>query len=266
MSVELIIAGCVVGMMMGLTGAGGGVLAVPILAVLAHLKINQAAPIALSSIAIAAGLNTAISLKQGLVRYRAATLLAICGLLFAPVGVWLAHQLPNAVLSILFSGILLWLALQTWENNSRSVEISNGNQKPCVINPNSGRLRWTAPCFRRVSLAGAISGFLSGLIGIGGGFIMVPALQKISALSLKSAVATALMAIALISLGIVAINLQHFTINQEIAVPFIAGTILGILLGKLLNPYIPEKYCHYAFAVLAVVAAALLPAKTLLNL
>ena len=68
---------------------------------------------------------------------------------------------------------------------------------PWLLNPDEGRLRWTAPCAWAQAGTGAVSGVLSGLLGVGGGFVIVPSLSRFTNLQMRSIVATSLAVIAL---------------------------------------------------------------------
>ena len=89
-----ILLGSVVGVVLALTGAGGGILAVPLLVFGLHLPMQQAAPIGLLAVGLAAALGAALGLREGIVRYRAATLIRVTGMLLAPFGIWLAQRFP----------------------------------------------------------------------------------------------------------------------------------------------------------------------------
>jgi uncharacterized membrane protein YfcA len=81
-----LILGALVGVIMGLTGAGGGILAVPLLVFGLHLTVASAAPLGLLAVGIAAAMGAAVGLRAGVVRYRAALLIALTGIVFNPLG------------------------------------------------------------------------------------------------------------------------------------------------------------------------------------
>ncbi|MDO9331066.1 MAG: sulfite exporter TauE/SafE family protein, partial [Pseudomonas sp.] len=86
--------GALIGLVMALTGAGGGVMAIPLLVFGLHLPVQQAAPVGLVAVGLAAVLGAALGLRQDNVRYRAAALIGTAGMLMAPLGVFLAQRLP----------------------------------------------------------------------------------------------------------------------------------------------------------------------------
>lgn len=183
---ESALLGLVVSIVLALTGAGGAIIAVPLLVFGLHLAIADAAPIALFSVSVSAALGALLALKRGKVRYRAASLLALAGLVASPLGVFLAQRIPNAPLTLLFAIALGYAAYHTFRQSIRNpAEDMAGSSAPCQLD-SGGRLIWTWPCARVMVMAGVLTGFLSGLLGVGGGFIIVPALQKITNLHVQS--------------------------------------------------------------------------------
>src|SRR5574343_509756 len=102
--------GSLIGIVMAMSGAGGGILSVPLRVFFLHQGVADAAPVALLAVAMAAGTGAGIGLWQHIVRYRAAFLIGLCGLITAPAGVWLAGKVPNPPLLVIFSGILVLIA------------------------------------------------------------------------------------------------------------------------------------------------------------
>jgi uncharacterized protein len=97
--------GIFVGILMGLTGAGGGIISVPLLVFFLHLPMAEAGPIALTAITISAGAGAMIGLQAKVLRYKAALFMAVFGLILSPIGLWLAQRIPNTPLLLLFSAI-----------------------------------------------------------------------------------------------------------------------------------------------------------------
>ncbi|TDN62859.1 sulfite exporter TauE/SafE [Paraburkholderia sp. BL10I2N1] len=90
------VLGSVVGLILALTGAGGAIVAVPLLLFVLRLEVAEAAPIALLAVGLSAGMGAIIGLRAGIVRYRAAGFIALTGILSSPIGLWL--RLPNGPL------------------------------------------------------------------------------------------------------------------------------------------------------------------------
>lgn len=249
--------GVVVGIIMGLTGAGGGILAVPLLVFGLHMSVAQAGPIGLLAVGISATLGALIGLKNSIVRYRAAMLIAGTGILVAPLGVWLAQRLNTNVLSILFAAVLAWVAYKTLKE-ARALD--TGSQQiplapPCLRDAQGGRFVWTSKCAQVLTLSGAIAGFLSGLLGVGGGFVMVPALQRYTDLTTRSVVATSLAVIALVSLAGVGSSIATGKLDLAVALPFAVGGAVGMRAGTVLSTRLSQKSLKLSFAAICVVVA-----------
>jgi uncharacterized membrane protein YfcA len=176
--------GAVVGAILALTGAGGGILAVPLLVFGLGLPLVKAAPVGLLAVGLAAAIGALLGLKQGIVRYRAAGFVAGIGLLMAPVGLYVAHRLPSTPLALVFAGVMVYASLRMFCKAVR--ELHHGKPPPrlemfpCVLNPLEGRLRWTLPCARALALTGLLSGLLSGMLGVGGLLIGRQAAQRLA--------------------------------------------------------------------------------------
>lgn len=254
--------GLLIGLILGLTGAGGAILSIPLLVFFLKLDISQAAPIGLFALMLAAGTGALLGLKCGHVRYKAAAFMATCGICLAPFGVWLTHYLPAHLLGILFALILCYVAWNMWHEPALEITHSdNANALPCQINPATSRLFWTAPCTARLGLAGSLAGLLSGLLGVGGGFIIVPALRKLSNLTMETIIATSLAIVALVSTSGFISYATHEHIDWQIALPFGTSTLIGLLISRNFREKIHAKANRRAFAVLAIIVAITLIIK-----
>jgi len=257
--------GLAIGLIMALTGAGGGILAVPLLVFGMHIGVAQAGPIGLMAVGMAAALGALLGLRAGLVRYRAALLIAATGMILSPAGLWLAHRVDNRWLSVLFALTLLHVAY----NTVRKARLSSAGEvaataPPCVRDDGGGRFVWTRPCARALALSGSLAGLLSGLLGVGGGFVMVPALRRYTDLATQSAVATSLAVIALISLAGVASSAASASLAWEIALPFSTGALAGMLGGRALSARLSGPYLQLAFAAVSAVVAVGMLARAIL--
>ncbi len=248
--------GLLVGLVLALTGAGGTILAIPLLVFSLGLTVQQAAPIALLAILVASVIGTLQGLRINTVRYKAAMLIALLGVLCAPVGVLVAHWLPRPMLNGLFSGILIAVAMRSWKH-ADVIDESNRNVSPpaCAINPATSRLFWTAPCTRSLIATGGLAGVLSGLLGVGGGFVIVPSLQRATNFSQPTIVATTLAAIALISLSSLSAYWAKSNIEWNIAIPFLLSTTFSMLVLSSLRNHISNTISQKGFALLCFAAA-----------
>lgn len=263
------ILGLFVGFVLGLTGAGGGVLSVPLLVTFLHLDIAQAVPISLLAIMISAGIGAALGIRAGIVRYKAAGLMAACGFAMLPLGVAAGGRMPNILLALFFVLILGVVSIRMLRHHDKQsiTEQACGDELlvPCQIDPQRGKFIWTAPCAKAVVLAGGVAGFLSGMLGVGGGFLIVPALHRMSNLDIRSIVATSLAVMALISLmGMVMFALRQ-AVDWDMAWPFAAASLIGLLVGRKAMSHLPAVRIRQSFALIALLAGVSMLAKLLYN-
>lgn len=258
--------GACVGATLALTGAGGSIIAVPLLMFGLRLSVVEAAPIGLLAVASSAVLGACLGLRAGIVRYRAAGLIAAAGMLMVPAGLWAARHVPNTPLTVLFAGVLAYVAVQMYRRASGSHEASaSAPSVRCHLDTACGRLIWTLPCARVLAMWGAVAGFLSGLLGVGGGFVIVPALKRSTDLPMQTIVASSLGVVALVSVsGVVSAALQRH-MNWSIAIPFAAGAVGAMLIGRRFATHLSSSRLQQGFAVIAGVIAFGLVARVLLN-
>lgn len=275
-----VILGLFVGLVLGVTGAGGAILSLPLLVFFLDIKMVDAAPISLMAITLSASISALIGLKSGIVRYKAAALLALFGVISAPLGVYFAHQLPEKILAILFSIVLLVVSIRSFQkfktptlligdddDTNRRPDSEEKKMEPaCSINPATSKLFWTAPCTKRLILTGGFSGFISGLLGVGGGFIIVPTLHSISNLETRMIVATSLAVIALVSMVSALSYAGSSIILWDIALPFVIFTVFGMLLGRLVSHKISNHINVLIFSILSSIIAIIMLVKFLTQL
>ena len=244
--------GVFVGMMMALTGAGGGILSVPLLVFGLNLSVASAGPIGLLAIAMAGSLGAINGLRTKLLRYRAALVMATLGIVLAPIGLYLAHRIPNQPLLIAFASLLIIVSIRMLIQAQQEMTGTIPKElpaPPCTLDQSIGRLIWSVPCARALIGSGAAAGFLSGLLGVGGGFIIVPALKKYTDLPMQSIVATSLGVLSLISITGVTSAALAGHVNWTIAIPFGGGAIVGMLLGCVIAKQISGPRIQQAFAI-----------------
>lgn len=255
--------GSITGVVLGLTGAGGAIIAVPLLIFGLHLNIAQAVPVALLAVCMSATVGALIGLKQGKVRYRAAGLIALAGSLASPAGLWSAQRLPHEPLVLLFAAVLAYVAVSMLikskqDGHDIQTDVMHHHpspEMPCMTGNTDGRLIWTWPCARALTLSGSLAGFLSGLLGVGGGFVVVPALKKYTFLDMQSILATSLAVIALISAVGAASSVFMGAMHWTVATPFAGGALVGMLVGYRLASRFSGARIQIGFAWLAFFVA-----------
>ena len=263
---SLILIGLIVGFILGLFGAGGTILAVPFLIFGLNMDPKMAIPISMFAVAVSAIFGSIDGLIKQQIRYRASMLIAFFAMLISPFAIWLAQFLPKQPLMILFAGLLLFVGLHSFMKRSKNEDSSNANDSeelfPCEINQQTHKIRWTNQCARALSLTGGMTGLMSGLLGVGGGFIIVPALQRFSNIKLDNIFPTSLAVIAIVSSYNSLIFLSTGMLNIHYGLLFCMGTTAGMFFSKRLK--INNKGMDKGFASFLILMAVLLVIKAVL--
>lgn len=250
--------GSLIGLVLAFTGAGGGILAIPLLVLGLQLPVQQAGPVGLAAVGIASAVGAGVGLRGGMVRYRAATLIGVMGMLIAPIGVALAQRIPNRPLMAAFAAVMCWVAWKMLRPSPAPSSDMPTEAYPCSVNPTEGRLIWTSTCVRALMGTGALSGLLSGLLGVGGGFVIVPALTRYTDLDIRSVQATSLAVIALVSISGVLAAAWHGAMNWSVAAPFSIGATVALLIGQRVAGRLHATHLRQAFAWSCVLVALLM--------
>ncbi len=262
--------GLLVGLSLGLTGGGGSILAVPLLVYGLDMDLRTAVALSLVIVGATSLFGAAIQARSGQVLWRAGAILGIGGIAIAPFGAIVGAGMNDDVVVIMFAALMVIVGIQmlrgasgsevgiTEENagdpDTESKSSNVGSAVSCRTD-NEGLPIPTSGCIAKLLAAGAATGFLSGLFGVGGGFLLVPALLLVGGVSMHHALATSLVAIALTSVsGFISNVGAAETIPVATAVIFAVGSLIGMQSGAYLKNYLPAKLLRtgFAFAVVAV--------------
>jgi uncharacterized membrane protein YfcA len=248
--------GVSVGLIMGLTGAGGGMLALAALVLLLDWNMQIATPVALMAVTAGAYIGGIDGLRKKLVRYRAALLMALMGAPMAVAGVQAARMVSQKWLMICFALVLIWVAIRLiMQNRSTS---GDELDKPTYarLNPETGRFDWTLHAATVIASIGGVAGFMTGLLGVGGGFVIVPLLRHYTNLTMHAAVATSLLVIAFVgTVGVSAALVGGVVVPREFTAVFIAATIIGMFVGRRLIARLSAATVQKLFAMLLLLVA-----------
>ncbi len=266
-----LLVGVLIGLVLGLTGAGGSVFAVPLLILLMGLPMADAIGLALGAVAVSALYGSIRNGSQRLVLWWPAILLAAGGSLVAPLGKWLGNQLPELWLLLGFNVLALIIAARMWlgaRRNPANARILRANtgfgaEAPtslCRLSP-KGQFELRLPCISGLLVGGISVGLLSGLFGVGGGFLIVPLLLALSQVAMAQAVATSLVIITLISgSGFVShLWLSPASVDTGLLIWLAVGGIAGMVLGQLVSHKIDGARLQqgFAFSLMAVALGSL---------
>jgi len=209
--------------------------------------------------------------RYGQVELPTGFLFAASGMVAAPLGGWLGTLIPEPLLLTAFAGLMLLIAVRMWAKASDPTErvspaaADTGGGPACRRDP-EGKLRMTSRCASVLTITGIAVGLLSGLFGVGGGFLIVPALVTFASMGVPRAVGTSLFVMTLVgAAGVVSQTAAGRSVPIDIASGFVAGSIPGLLAGSFIGRRFPGPLLSKIFAVAIMLVAALVLAKTLLR-
>lgn len=267
-----IASGGTVGLSMGLTGGGGAILAVPLLVYLIGVPPKVAVVISLLTVAVTAAVGALERWLRGEVELPTGLLFAGAGMLTAPVGNRIAHLLPEPLLLLSFALLTLVIAMRMWRHagtpagGATAVDRCGPQGPSCGRDP-EGRLRLTSRCAGILTLAGLTVGLLSGLYGVGGGFLIVPALVTFAAMDVTRAVGTSLLVMMLVGAsGVGSHMVGGSPLPLGLAGLFVAGSIPGLFVGSMVGRALPKPTLAKIFAGVIVIVAVFVIARTLAGL
>ena len=255
--------GAIVGFSLGITGGGGAIFAVPLLVYGLHLKSSEAVGVSLLTVGGTALVGFLQRVRTHLVEFPTGLLFAGAGMLTAPLCAWLRVWMPEAMLLTSFGALMLVIAFRMWRKAARGesstvcVPADDYAGPTCRRDP-EGVLRLTSRCAMLLGVVGLATGVLTGLFGVGGGFLIVPALMTFSGMGMQRAIGTSLLVITLVSVSGIA---SHFFGGGElpwtIAWLFLSGSLAGLFAGTALSKRLGGPRLQQVFAA-AIVAVRLL--------
>lgn len=257
--------GVIVGFTLGLTGGGGSIFAVPLLVYGLAIPAHEAVGVSLAAVGTTALVGAIGRLRRREVELKAAILFGMAGIVGAPLGSTLGAKLPAHILMEGFALLMLMIAVRLWRQAVRRpidatlVRAGDAACAPaaasapaCRVSP-GGILTLTSRCAVVLLLTGLLTGLLSGLFGVGGGFLIVPALVLIVNLPMHRAVPTSLLVIAIISTsGTLAYLLSGRPLAMSVTLPFVLGGLGGMVVGGRLSRRLAGPHLQKLFALLMV--------------
>ncbi len=248
----VLLSGILIGAIMGLTGAGGGILAVPVLVAGMHWTMLQAAPVALIAVASGAAVGAIDGFRQGLVRYKAAILMAVCGVPMTRIGQHWAHVTPQYILMASFGFLMIIVSWRFYkQSQQRHLGLEEDALRLAFINSKTGKFIWTPIAALVLALIGMLTGLMTGLLGVGGGFLIVPLMRRFTHLALPGIVATSLFVITLVgSGGVVNALISGAQLPLAETSGFVGAMISGMLMGRLVSRKLQAWQVQLGFSAL----------------
>ncbi len=247
-----IFGGIFAGSVLGLIGAGSGIVSVVILVYFLNMPFHQAILVAL--------INSIFSSTAGLIQnainknlnYKVILGISLSGLVFAPIGTKASLLTSKNMLELLYSLLTLVICYIMWKN-AKKQDVVQEELKEIDRHFKKSNVK-------KYILIGSVAGFLSGFLGFSGGVIIVPGLVILLRQSMKDAAANSIAIIAITAY--ISVFTHYFmgnTINFHIAIFFAVGGAIGVYIGNILQKFASNKLLKQAFAIfLAILGSSIL--------
>jgi uncharacterized membrane protein YfcA len=238
MTLPLIIAlisTSLVGLSLGALGSGGSILVVPILIYIAGMPLREAIAMSLAIVCGTSLVGAVAHYRRGAIESRVVAVFAMTGMVGAFIGSAGAHMLPRTTMMLSLSGVMAAAGIRMWNSAS-------------VIRPRSFSLA-------RCLAAGFVVGMLSGFLGVGGGFLIVPALALFAGLSARASTASSLAIITLNSASGVVGQLRFVSLETTLLAGFISFAVAGLIAGIYLSDRLSESGIRRTFGAFVLTLA-----------
>jgi uncharacterized membrane protein YfcA len=239
----LLLSGAI-GLSLGLIGGGGSIITVPVLVYVMRVEPHESVGMSLAVVGATSLIGAALHYRRRTVELKMGTLFGLSGVMGAYFGSRLTYLLTPAALLLSFAGLMLLIA--------SLMLIKRRNDKE-----QSPAARSTI----KAMLSGLAVGVLTGFLGVGGGFLVVPALLLFGGLTMKQAIGTSLLVIAMNCAAGLLGHLSYGGFNLGLSALVTAFAATGTLFGTLLSHRISPSHLRKAFAVFVIVVALFLVAK-----
>lgn len=242
---ETFAVGIASGLLSGMFGIGGGVVTTPAIRLLLGAPALIAVGTPLAAI-IPATVTGAVSyVRSGVADRRAGVLVGLSGALTAVAGAW-ATRLVGGTLVLLVTALVILLT---------AADMVLRVLRPQPDRPDAATLEQRPPSVPVLVAIGVLTGFYSGFLGLGGGFILVPMLTRWLRFPIKRAIGTSLVSITLLAIPALATHWYLGNIDWAIALALVVGVVPGAFLGSKITLGASDRTVNIGFAVLLVIVA-----------
>jgi uncharacterized membrane protein YfcA len=244
LALSLVLA-ALIGLSLGLLGSGGSIVTLPVLVYVARVPAHEAVGMSLLIVGATSALGSLINLRRGNFDLRAGIFFGVSGIVGAFIGAKFTHLVSAQVLLLCFGALMLVVGI-------RMLLVDE------VIRP--GGLCRPLRCL----VTGVVVGLLTGFLGVGGGFVILPALVLFAGLEMKAAVGTSLAVITVNSLAGLLGQLRYVQFEWALTLAFLAAAASGMLGGLTLANRISSRSLRLAFAWSIIALGTFLLLKNLL--
>ncbi|VAW75172.1 hypothetical protein MNBD_GAMMA14-2407 [hydrothermal vent metagenome] len=258
MSISIIIAGLVTGMLLGVFGSGGSIITMPALLYLLDVEPKSAIAMSLGIVAITATITAMQHWRHGNVDLRITAIFGLFGVLGTYLGALVGVVTPVSIQLGVFALVMYAAAWKMLKPQPRPKSVGAAAVSDCP-DGNCHDLE-----YGHIAVHGIAIGILTGVVGVGGGFLIVPALVLLSGLSMKKAVGTSLSIVALKSFAGFAGYAGAVAIDYSLMATFTAIAVVGSVVGSQVGHRMPADLLKRGFGGFLVLVASYILFKSVL--
>ena len=244
-----VLSGGLIGLSLGATGGGGSLVAIPLLVYVLGMKVQPATVLSLMVVAASASIGVYQRRASGEVRVKPGLIFSVTGAIGAWAGAFGHRFVQEETVLLLFGVVMIVAAWQMWRRSGQSD--SRATSESCAE-------RFPRSCWIKVSLIGMAVGLLTGFFGIGGGFVIVPALVLVLGFPMRMAVSTSLLIIALVAVGGFVGHLQTGQVDWPLTGILLLGSAVGMTGGSWVAHQLSPATLTKSFAVVAIGVAIIM--------
>ncbi len=264
MFILVILAGAATGIVLGLFGSGGSIIAMPALLYLLHVEPKSAIVMSLGIVAVTATISGWDNWRRGHVDVKVAAMFGLFGVIGTYAGARLGIYTPVAVQLTLFALVMYavaWKMLQKEKQPQvQTVQLAKaGGESIAVAKTETIKTR-----MGHIALHGVGVGVLTGLVGVGGGFLIVPALVLLSGMPMKMAIGTSLVIVAAKSYSGFAGYIGAVPVDWAIMGSFTLVTVAGSFVGTRIALRFSQKILKRSFAIFLIMVASYMIIKSVI--
>lgn len=248
--------GLVIGALVGLLGGGGSILAVPALVYLAGQDLQQAVATSLLVVGITAVVAVLPRLRERQISWRIGLLFGVAGAATAFAGAAVNRVLPDELTLALFAVLMVGAGI-------RMLQEKPATGTACAVD--GGRVNWCR-CLPRTLAGGLVVGFLTGLLGVGGGFLIIPVLVLALGLPMPTAIGTSLVVVAINSAAGFTAHAGEATLDVPVTLAFTGAAIAAALAAGRVGARIRTDRLRHWFAWLVLTVAGLIATQLTIGL
>ncbi len=255
--------GSIVGLSLGLTGGGGSIFAVPFLVYGLGLDFRSSVALSLGVVGLTAAYGATLQARRGHVLWGAGAVLGLGGVLAAPLGARVGTLMPQRLSLLLFAMLMAVIGTRMlWRRDAVMADVPFSWIR--CQSRSDGHPQFHLACAGKLFVAGVISGVLSGIFGVGGGFLIVPALLVVACVSIERALATSLVSILFIAAsGFMANASQVSPGNWPLAGLFLGGSAAGMTIGVWAKTLVSARVLNVIFGLSVLGVAAFIVLRNL---